>query len=96
MLVLIALLFTCSLWLPIYSRQVLALYFPVIYDMKYLMKFTTDALHGGLQKLAEARLHCANSRLELSALNLTRLLAQIRCWLWSASGRSTRRAATRC
>jgi CCR4-NOT transcription complex subunit 7/8 len=33
--------------------QVLALYFPVIYDMKYLMKFTSDALHGGLQKLAE-------------------------------------------
>ena len=32
----------------------LGLYFPVIYDMKYLMKFC-DSLHGGLQKLAEAR-----------------------------------------
>jgi hypothetical protein len=31
----------------------LGIYFPVIYDMKYLMKFTSDALHGGLQKLAE-------------------------------------------
>ena len=36
------------------SVQVLGLYFPVIYDMKYLMKFC-DSLHGGLQKLAEAR-----------------------------------------
>ena len=35
--------------------EVLAIYFPVIYDMKYLMKVCRDALHGGLQKLAEAR-----------------------------------------
>ena len=30
----------------------LGLYFPCIYDLKYLMKFT-DNLHGGLSKLAE-------------------------------------------
>lgn len=32
--------------------HILGLYFPRIYDMKYLMKFT-DSLHGGLSKLAE-------------------------------------------
>mmetsp|Transcript_18635 Transcript_18635/g.46329 ORF Transcript_18635/g.46329 Transcript_18635/m.46329 type:complete len:278 (-) Transcript_18635:1203-2036(-) len=32
--------------------HVLGLYFPNIYDIKYLMKFT-DSLHGGLSKLAE-------------------------------------------
>lgn len=32
--------------------HILGLYFPCIYDMKYLMKFT-DSLHGGLSKLAE-------------------------------------------
>jgi len=33
--------------------HILGLYFPQVYDMKYLMKFT-DSLHGGLSKLAEA------------------------------------------
>lgn len=32
--------------------ELLNIYFPAFYDMKYLMKFC-DALHGGLQKLAE-------------------------------------------
>ena len=32
--------------------DVLKLYFPCIYDMKYLMKFCAS-LHGGLNKLAE-------------------------------------------
>ena len=45
----------------------LGLYFPVIYDMKYLMKFC-DSLHGGLQKLAEAR--TAHARLALLLLLL--------------------------
>ena len=30
----------------------LQIYFPVVYDIKYLMKFCTN-LHGGLNKLAE-------------------------------------------
>ena len=33
--------------------ELLALYFPSIYDIKYLMKFCGN-LHGGLNKLAEA------------------------------------------
>lgn len=32
--------------------ELLKLYFPVVYDMKYLMKFCSN-LHGGLNKLAE-------------------------------------------
>mmetsp|Transcript_28418 Transcript_28418/g.92810 ORF Transcript_28418/g.92810 Transcript_28418/m.92810 type:complete len:284 (+) Transcript_28418:96-947(+) len=32
--------------------ELLKLYFPCIFDMKYLMKYT-DSLHGGLNKLAE-------------------------------------------
>lgn len=32
--------------------HILGLYFPCIFDMKYLMKHT-DSLHGGLSKLAE-------------------------------------------
>ena len=43
----------------------LGLYFPVIYDMKYLMKFC-DSLHGGLQKLAEARARTDCSGFELA------------------------------
>ena len=50
-----------------YCLQVLGLYFPIIYDMKYLMKFC-DSLHGGLQKLAEAR----RARTLLEAQALTR------------------------
>jgi len=47
-------LLTCS---PLPAAEadffhVLSIYFPHIYDMKYLMKFT-DNLHGGLSKLAE-------------------------------------------
>jgi len=30
------------------------LYFPRVFDMKFLMKHCRDALHGGLQKLADA------------------------------------------
>lgn len=33
-------------------NELLRLYFPIAYDMKYCMKFC-DSLHGGLQKLAE-------------------------------------------
>jgi len=47
-------LLTCS---PLPAAEadffhILSIYFPHIYDMKYLMKFT-DNLHGGLSKLAE-------------------------------------------
>jgi CCR4-NOT transcription complex subunit 7/8 len=34
--------------------EVLLLYFPAIFDMKYLMKFCEGGMHGGLQKLADA------------------------------------------
>ena len=37
---------TCAGWL-------LQIYFPTVYDIKYLMKFC-DNLHGGLNKLAES------------------------------------------
>ena len=33
--------------------EVLLLYFPFIFDMKYLMKFCEGGMHGGLQKLAD-------------------------------------------
>lgn len=33
-------------------NELLRIYFPIAYDMKYCMKFC-DSLHGGLQKLAE-------------------------------------------
>lgn len=40
---------------PPLSHQLLFLYFPHVYDMKYLMKFCEGgSLHGGLQKLADA------------------------------------------
>ena len=45
---------TCSA-LPVTEDaffDLLKLYFPCIYDMKYLMKFCSQ-LHGGLNKLAE-------------------------------------------
>jgi hypothetical protein len=36
-----------------YADWLLQIYFPTVYDIKYLMKFC-DNLHGGLNKLAES------------------------------------------